>query len=126
MAGSQIFLSIEATVIIFGWDKLPLPLIGFFVTVFISSTVVAFMYAKWAAKLGQTSQQLIFNCCQKLEARKGMEKGWKVLLKVWESKDKIRMYYGDGSTLEFQRSSPALFLFVLLNNITTLLLLLFT
>jgi len=123
ISGWQIFLSLEAVVIIGGWNKLPPPLTGFFVMIFGISTFVAFMYAKWAAKVSEASQELIHGCFRYTKEHKRNEFEWKVMAKVWGGKDRVKIYYGDGSSHEFQRHSPSEFLFVLLNNITNLLIL---
>ncbi|CAL8128293.1 unnamed protein product [Orchesella dallaii] len=124
MGGSQFYVSPEAVLIIIGWDKLPLPLTGMFLMIFSLAVLVVFMYAKSAAKLGDTSRELIFSSIQNLrKSPRGKEWSLKLMSKVWSGKDRIKMYYGDGRSLEFQQHSPVEYLFVLLNNITNLLML---
>ncbi|CAL8128297.1 unnamed protein product [Orchesella dallaii] len=124
MGGSQFYVSPEAVLIIIGWDKLPIPLTVMFLMIFSLAVLVVFMYAKSAAKLGETSRELIFCSIQNLrKSPRGKEWSLKLMSKVWSGKDRIRMYYGDGRSLEFQQDSPVEYLFVLLNNITNLLML---
>ncbi|CAL8128319.1 unnamed protein product [Orchesella dallaii] len=124
IGGSQFYLPPEAILIIIGWDKLPIPLTAMFTMLFFLNVLVVFMYSKSAAKLGDTSRELIFSSLQNLrKSPRGKEWSLKLMSKVWSGKDRIRMYYGNGRSLEFQQHSPVEYLFVLLNNIANLLML---
>ncbi|ODM89000.1 DNA-directed RNA polymerase III subunit RPC2 [Orchesella cincta] len=107
MAGSQFFLCPEAAVIIIAGDKFPMIITAFFISAFTITTLVVFMYAKWSAKVCEASQELVHSCRKQLKIDL-QRNGWsdKVMSKVWAGKDRVRIYYGDGRTLEFQRSSP--------------------
>ncbi|CAL8128309.1 unnamed protein product [Orchesella dallaii] len=124
IGGSQFYLSPEAILIIIGWDKLPIPLTAMFAMLFFLNVLVVFMYSKSAAKLGDTSRELIFSSLQDLrKSPRGKEWSLKLMSKMWSGKDRIKMYYGNGRSLEFQQHSPVEYLYVLLNNIANLLML---